>query len=201
MRLFYGPRDYAAFERIVAETWAKLPLRLCAYCLMPNHWHFVVWPQRDGELAAFFHRLTVTHATRWARAHHRVGYGHIYQGRFKSFPIETDESFRRVVRYVERNPLRADLVTDLDAWHSSSLWVREHGSREQRAWLSDWPVPRPRTWRQYVAQPETEAELAALRRSVQRSAPYGSPDWVAGTAQRLGLAATLRPRGRPRKPK
>jgi len=163
---------------------------------MPNHWHFVVWPEDDGQLATFLQRLTVA---RWARAKLRVGYGHVYQGRFKSFPVETDEYFYQVMRYVERNALRANLAEDAGQWRWSSLWIREHGSAEQRARLCDWPISRPRHWRQYVNEPETEAELKALRHSVKRGTPYGSASWVKRTASLLGLESTLRPRGRPRR--
>ena len=199
MRLFHKQRDFEAFEEILDETLAKMPLRICAYCLMPNHWHFVVWPQNDGELGRFFQRLGVTHVTRWARAKRRVGYGHVYQGRFKSFPVETEEYFYQVARYVERNALRANFVSDAADWRWSSLWIRQHGSAEQRARLCGWPVSRPRQWHAYVNQPETEAELNALRRSVQRGTPYGATAWVEKTARRLGLESTLRPRGRPRR--
>jgi putative transposase len=198
MRLFAGPRDYEAFQKILAETLAKTPLRLCAFAIMPNHWHFVVWPEEDGQLAAFFQRLTVTHAVRWQRSRRRVGYGHVYQGRFKSFPVEADEHFYQLVRYVERNPLRANLVTEAAAWRWSSLWVRESGSADERRWLSTWPLPRPRDWLAHVNQPQSEAELFAVRRSIARGAPLGDPDWVQQTAARLGLESTLRPRGRPK---
>jgi len=159
---------------------------------MPHHWHFVVWPERDG-------RLGVTHVTRWARAKGRVGCGHAYQGRFKSFPVETEEYFYQVVRYAERNALRANLVSKAEDWRWSSLWIRRHGSKQQRAWLSAWPVPRPRDWCRYVNRPETEAELQALRHSTQRGTPYGSEAWASTTASQWGLQSTLRPRGRPRK--
>jgi putative transposase len=200
MRLFHSQRDFEAFEETLAETLDKVPLRLCGYCVMPNHWHFVVWPEEDDQLARFFQRLTVTHATRWTRAKRRVGYGHVYQGRFKSFPVETDEHFYQVVRYVERNALRARLVRRAVDWQWGSHWIRRHGSAEQRAWLSRWPVPFPRRWSEHVEQPQTEAELAALRHSIQRGAPFGGATWVATVAEELGLESTLRPRGRPRKP-
>jgi putative transposase len=199
MRLFDKPRDYEAFEEILGETLAKTPLRVCGFCLLPNHWHFVVWPEEDGQLGVFFQRLTVTHANRWSRAKRRVGFGHVYQGRFKSFPVETEDSFYRVLRYVERNPLRANLVAEAGQWRWSSLWIREHGTKDQQAWLSRWPEPCPRDWRSYVNGAETEAELNALRRSVQRGTPYGSEVWVTAAAERLGLQSTLRGRGRPRK--
>src|SRR5687768_5798346 len=156
MQLFSRPRDYEAFQKILAETLAKIPLRICAFVMLPNHWHFVVWPDEDGQLAAFFQRLTVTHAVRWQRHRRRVGYGHVYQGRFKSFPVEADEHFYQLVRYVERNPLRAGLVRDAAKWRWSSLWVREFGTPEQRRWLSAWPVSRPRNWAAQVNEPQTE---------------------------------------------
>jgi putative transposase len=123
----------------------------------------------------------------------------VYQGRFKSFPVETEDHFYRVVRYAERNALRANLVSEASDWRWSSLWIYEHGSPEQRAWLSAWPVPRPRGWRTYLNQAETEAELKALRGCVQRGTPYGTEAWISTTAEELGLASTLRARGRPRK--
>lgn len=195
MELFSKPADYVAFEQILQESLAKCPLRICAYCVMPNHWHFLVWPENEGERAAFMQRLTVTHATRWQKYRRRVGYGHVYQARYKSFPVESDEHFFHVARYVERNPLRANLVTDPLAWRWSSLWRREHGSQEDRAVLAPWPLP----WPAHVAAPQSEVELAALRHSVQRGKPYGSTDWVHRMAKELGLESTLRHPHRPRK--
>lgn len=197
MQLFSQPRDYEAFAEILGETLAKAPMRICAFTLMPNHWHFVVWPEHDDQLGVFFQRLTVTHVTRWARVKERVGLGHVYQGRFKSFPVEKEHHFYQLVRYVERNPLRANLVENAADWRWSSLWVRNHGAPERRAWLCEWPVPLPRDWVQYLNQPETEAELQSLRHSVARGAPYGSESWILNTASALDIQSTLRPRGRP----
>jgi putative transposase len=198
MRLFHSEADFAAFENILEDVLAVQPMRVCAYCLMPNHWHLVLWPKEDGDLATFMQRLTVTHVTRWQRHKKKVGHGHVYQGRFKSFPISTDEYFHQLVRYVERNALRANLVTRAEEWRWSSLWRRESGTAEQRACLSPWPVAMPSRWVKLVNQPETEAELAALRRCVNRGQPYGSHSWVQKCVERLGLESTIRPRGRPK---
>jgi len=198
-RLFDKPADYAAFEDLLVETLAKQPMRICSYCLMPNHWHFVVWPEHDGDLAAFMQRLSVTHVTRWQKHRRRVGEGHVYQGRFKSFPVETDDYFYQVVRYVERNALRANLVARAEDWQWSSLWRREHGSPEQRRWLGEWPLSRPRRWLELVNEPQSDAELEALRRCVLKGQPFGSANWIEQTAKQLGLESTLRSRGRPRR--
>src|SRR5207244_3632564 len=108
--LFQKDGDYAAFERVLAEALARHPIRLLSYCVMPNHWHMVLWPKKDGELTAFLRWLTHTHTMRWHAHYHTSGTGHLYQGRFKSFPIEADDHLYAVLRYVERNALRAGLV-------------------------------------------------------------------------------------------
>ncbi len=109
--LFDKDGDYLAFEKVLGETLRTRPMRMCAYCLLSNHWHFVLWPEHDGDLAAFMQQMTNTHVKRWKEHRHEIGYGHLYQERYKSFPVETEEYFYQVVRYVERNALRANLVT------------------------------------------------------------------------------------------
>ena len=197
--LFEKDGDYEAFERIVAETRESRRMRICAYCLMPNHWHFVLWPEHDGDLAAFMQRLTITHVRRWQEHRGEVGLGHVYQGRYKSFPVETDEYFYQVSRYVERNALRAKLVSAAEEWRWCSLWRRVHGSAEQAALLSGWPLPQPRNWTSLVNRPQHEGELEAIRRCIQRGQPFGSQPWVEKTARELGLDSTLRAPHRPRK--
>jgi putative transposase len=73
MQLFSKDRDYAAFEALLHETWESRPVRICAYCLLPNHWHFVLWPERDGDLAAFMQQLTTKHVRRWQLHRRKVG--------------------------------------------------------------------------------------------------------------------------------
>ena len=199
-QLFFSDDDYLAFEHIIVETLEKRDMRILGYCLMPNHWHFVLWPENDGDLGSFMQRMTITHVTRWQRNYNMVGYGHMYQGRFKSFPVETDDYFYQVMRYTERNARRADLVSKAEEWQWGSLWTRQYGLAEHRAMLSDWPMPRSRRWVQYVNEPATDAEREAIRRSCRRGSPYGSADWTKKTAKKLGLESTLRSPGRPKKP-
>jgi putative transposase len=193
-----GP-DFAAFERVIEATLEAVPVRVLAYCLMRNHWHLLLWPRRDRELAAFMHRLTTTHVRRWHRHRHSDGRGHLYQGTYKSFPVQNDRHFLTVARYIERNPLRANLVDRAEDWQWSSLWRRQRGSEEERQLLADWPMPVPRGWIATVNTAQTQKEEAALQESIRRGRPFGDEDWQAATAKRLNLQATLRPRGRPRK--
>jgi putative transposase len=100
---------------------------------------------------------------------------------------------------VERNALRANLVARAEDWRCGSLWRRELGTPADRRWLGNWPLPRPRRWQELVNEPQTEAELEGLRRSVVRGRPFGGEPWIEEIIQPLGLEYTLRPRGRPRK--
>jgi putative transposase len=195
--LFDQPGDYQAFERVLAEACDRVPVRLLGYCLMPNHWHLVVWPRADGDLSRFVGWLTLTHTQRWHAHHRSAGTGHLYQGRFKSFPIQADEHLLTVCRYVERNPLRAGLVRRAQDWRWGSLWRRQWGTAEERALLAAWPVERPRRWLAIVNAVQTAAEVEAVQAAIRRGRPVGSAAWVARAATRLGLEGTLRPRGRP----
>jgi putative transposase len=212
MNLFRKPADFDAFEAVLEETLARVPMRVLAYCLMPNHWHLVLWPQADGDLARFMQRLTITHVRRWLEHRRLVGTGAVYQGRFKSFPIEEDSHLLTAMRYVERNALRAGLVERAESWRWCSLWRRVSGSVEQKALLSEPPVvipglipgalpgafPGARGWLRWVNEPQSEAELKSLRRCVSRGQPLGTEAWVKQVTKRMGLESTFRARGRPK---
>jgi putative transposase len=197
--IFEKSADYAAFEKVVRQAWERTQMRLLAYGILANHWHLVVWPRRDGELSTYAQWLTVTHVRRWHAHHQTQGTGPVYQGRFKSFPVQADGHFFSLCRYVERNALRANLVPRAEHWRWSSLWHRYHATGVP--WLHDWPLPMPERWLHHVNKPDTEEELAALRRSVWRGAPYGDQLWQQQTAKALGLESALRSPGRPRKQK
>jgi putative transposase len=139
------------------------------------------------------HWLLTTHARRYQKCYHTTG--HVWQGRFRCFPIQEDEHLLAVLRYIERNPLRAGLVPRAEDWRWSSL--RWHLRPPQLSFLHAGPVPRPPDWAAHVHAPQTEADLAALRRCAVRGTPFGAEGWVGPTASRLGLEYTLRRRGRP----
>src|SRR5277367_1455506 len=196
-QIFEDEPDYLAMERIIERTHKRLPTRIVSYCLMPNHWHLVLWPKEDGELSEFMRLLTVTHTQRWHAHHHSAGTGPLYQGRFKSFPIQQDGHFLTVCRYVERNALRANLVKSARRWRWCSLAKRE--LRQPPPWLlslKQWPAQPPSDWKAWVNRAETRAELQALRLCVKRGRPYGDDQWEERMARQLGLESTLRPRGR-----
>jgi putative transposase len=199
LALFEQDADYQAFQRVLAEAMEKHPTRLLGYCVMPNHWHLVIWPRQEGELTEFVRWLTHTHVMRWHAHHQTSGSGHLYQSRFKSFPVQTDEHFYALLRYVERNARRANLVDRAEEWRWSSLWLRRYGGPDANKLLHAWPLPEPAHWLRLVNRPQSEAELKAIRQALRRGSPFGTSQWQVRTARRLGLEWTLRPRGRPRR--
>jgi len=166
---------------------------------MPNHWHFVLWPENDDDLSNFTGWLTLTHTQRWHAHRGTTGWGHVYQGRFKSFPVQDDNHYYTLCRYVERNALRANLVERAEQWRWGSLYRWKYGTTQEQKLLSAWPIPRLPNWIEHVNEPLTQGELDAIRRSIRRGRPFGGMDWTKKIAKRLGLEMTLRPRGRPKK--
>ncbi len=194
--IFRKEGDYEAFERVVAEGLRKYPVDLFCYQWMPNHWHMVLRPREDGAMGRLLYWISMTHSARYHAHYHTTGEGHLYQGRFKSFPIQNDDHFHVVCRYVERNALAAGLVASAEDWRWGSLW---NGRGLSTISLSEWPIPRLPNWVQRVNDRLDANAERHLQRCLRRSSPFGEPAWVESTARRLSLESTMRPRGRPRK--
>jgi len=192
--VFHDEFDYAAFVGLMVAACERVPLRILAYCLMPNHVHLVLWPKLADEVSRWMHWVLTTHVRHY---HLRYGTdGRVWQGRFKAFPIQQDHHFLAVLRYVERNPLRANLVNRAESWTWSSLGST---SGDQGQGLLDLgPVPRYADWVDFVNQPLPDNELRSLRANVNKEIPYGERAWVDATAGELGLRSSPRGPGRPR---
>lgn len=197
--IFRKEGDYAAFENILAEGLRLYQVEIFSYILMPNHYHLVLRPAVDGEMSRFMKWIGGTHTMRYHSHYHTSGFGHVYQQRYKSFPIQDGDHFLVVCRYVERNALRAGLVERAEDWRWSSLWRWLQKSEPNPTLLSSWPVARLPNWLARVNEALTDKELEAVRHCARRGAPLGDQNWVESIARRLGLESTLQPRGRPRK--
>lgn len=196
--IFNKTADFEAFEQILSEGLELYPCCILGYQLMPNHWHLVLQPTEDGGMSEFLRWVTLTHTQRYHAHYGTSGQGHVYQGRFKSFPIQDDGHFIVVVRYVERNAVRAKLVERAEDWRWGSLYRWLARPEPNPKLLTVWPIARLPNWVQRVNEPLSEKEVDAVRWSVKRGSPFGDPSWVESTARRLDLESTLRPRGRPR---
>jgi putative transposase len=192
--VFHHDGDYSAFVEALRQAGERIPMRILAYCLLPNHFHLALWPYEDGDLSRWMHWLLTAHVCRYRQYYQSSG--HIWQGRFKAFPIQQDEHLLAVLRYIERNPVRAGLAGRAEEWRWSSagVWSLERSDVK----LDMGPCPRPTDWPAFVNQALTVAELERLRQSITHEIPYGAADWTVRTAAQLGLSAEIRPRGRPR---
>ena len=194
-RLFVADSDYEAFLRVLALAVDRFNVALFAYCVMPNHWHLLLSPKATRELSRFMHWVTTTHARRWQLACDADGLGAVYQGRFKSIPIEAERHFLWACRYVERNALRANLVERAENWRWSSLWQRQNN--DCGPCLAPWPILIPDNWLEHVNSPQTFAELEAFRRALNLGQPFGGDEWAKDV---VGVnTSPARMRGRPRK--
>ncbi len=198
LRIFRKRADFEAFERVLAEGVDRVGMRLCGYCIMGNHWHMLLWPRQDGDVSEFMRWVTLTHTQRWHAAHGTVGIGHVYQGRFKSFPVQSNEHYLTVLRYIESNPLRAKIVKNSRDWEYSSLAIR-NGADKESLKINCGPVKLPDRWNRLVNVLPGENVDAAIDNCVKRGCPYGNDKWKETITQKLGLQITMRPRGRPRK--
>jgi len=192
--IFHEPADYAQFQALISRAQDRLELPILAACLMPNHVHLVVQPRGSSDIARWMHWVFTTHV-RWHHAKYETT-GRLWQGRFKAFAVQGDHHLLTVMRYVERNALRANLVERAEDWRWGSLaWRRSAGGFA----LGESPTPLPSYWRQLVNEPQTAAEIAEIRTCVNRQRPFGAEDWVATQAKALGVDQSLTPIGRPRK--
>lgn len=165
-QLFFNPLDYEEFLSLM--RWAKShePVRLVAYVVMPNHWHFVIWVQSGTQVSRFMHRLTFAHAARVRVQTDTLGEGHIYQDRFHAFLVDGEQRYLRLVRYVEANPIRAGLVRRAQDWQWSSLNERLGRSR---GLVERGPIQLAECWSDVVNETLSPTYLEDLRARQGRS--------------------------------
>jgi putative transposase len=192
--VFFKDGDYQAFMDLMNESRKVFDFKLYAYCIMPNHFHLVVECSKAETYSSWMQWLTGTYACRYHK--HYGGNGHVWQGRFKSFLIQTDEYLLTVLRYVEANPVRAGMVDFADLWSWSS-----HNQRIGKIsadLIDNPPIEMPLAWAEWVNRAIGDAELKAIRKSVNRQAPFGESSWQYKICQQLGMESVLRPCGRPK---
>jgi len=196
--VFHKKEDYEIFIDLIREAKELHPVKLFAYCLMPNHFHLLIMPIKTKELSNFMQWLM----TSQVRKHHKHydTSGHVWQGRFKDFIVSTDEYLLTVLRYIENNPVRSGIVKYAKDWTWSSHRERILSSKKKTL-LEDLPIELPEDWAKFVDQAFEEQELDIIHKSVNRGTPYGSQEWQKKKCKELGLESTIRPIGRPRKPK
>ena len=198
-QIFSKAADYELFEDIILEAKDLTGMRILAYTIMPNHWHFILYPQNDGDLGLFMHRLTNAHTRRVHVKTETIGYGPLYQGRYKSFLVDSDQYFLTLLKYVERNPVRAKLTGSCEDWEWGSAYRRKVGESVEEQILDFSPIPFPSNYEEWINISDVEDDLDSIRTSVNKGVPYGRETWVEKMVELYNLETTQRFAGRPRK--
>jgi len=194
MRVFDDMEDYEYFLELLKKASKRENVEVHAYSLMPNHFHLLLVPKEPNSLS----RLMQWVMTSYVRYYHKKNKtsGHIWQGRYKSFMVEKESYYIKLIQYIEANALRAKLSRRAEDWDYGSLMERV---QKHRTMLSEPYIALDDEWVEYVNRPLNEGELHTIRNSVNRQAPLGNEKWQVETATKYGLLSTLNERGRPRK--
>ena len=183
MQTFFREEDYRCYTTLMSEWCRHFAVAVWAYCLMPNHVHLVLVPDKAEGLNR---ALSEAHRRYTQRVNFREGWrGHLWQGRFASFVMD-DRHLMAAMRYVELNPVRAGLVDKPEAYPWSS--ARAHLSGRDDGLVTVEPMgSMVGDWAGYLALSADEAEWAALRRHERTGRPLGTPSFVERLEKRLGL--------------
>ena len=198
-QIFNKDEDYKLFEQILTETKELFDMRILAYQLMPNHFHLVLYPRKNGDLGLFMHRLSNAHTRKVHARTNTNGSGHLYQGRYKSFLIDRDNYLFAVIKYVERNAVRAKLVRSCENWRWGSAWRRINGTTQEKKLLDQKSFQLPDDYLNCINTTEDTDSLSIIRTSVNKSVPYGRGKWVDNMVLKYRLESTLKSPGRPKK--
>lgn len=196
--IFPDSGAYRSFEDLLIEGQKTWEMPMLAYVIMPNHWHMLVYPRKDGDMGKYFHWLTTTHACRLRAFRNTIGEGPVYQGRYKSFLVDTDAYVLTALKYIECNPVRAGLVETPEEWKWGSAHRRIFGTEQERALLAPPPVPLPDSYRVWINAGESEEALRQIRGSVSKGIPFGDDVWRDRMITKFVLKHTTRPAGRPK---
>ena len=176
--IFNTKDEYSDFEYLLSEIKEEYQMRILAYVIMPNHWHLLLHPTEDGDIGRAMQWLGTSHVRRHHTRKGTIGHGHLYQGRYKSFLVQGNHHLLTVLKYIERNPVRAKLASPAEQWQWGSARRRIYGSKKEKSLLAESPVPLPRNYTQWINDPEPAEEAKRIRKSINAEVPYGEDEWV-----------------------
>ena len=198
LQIFNTRADYELFEALMKEAQELTDMRIIGYVIMPNHWQLILQPRYDGDLALVMHALCNTHTRRVHTTTKTIGHGHLYQGRYKSFLVESDKYLLTLIKYVERNPVRARLTKKCEEWKWGSAWRRTNGTPIQKKLIHPSPTPLPHGYLRWINTEDNLEEVERIRTSVNKGVPYGKETWMDAMIEKYHLETTTRGAGRPR---
>lgn len=193
--VFHDKYDYERFLKLLEESKQRYEINIYAYCLMPNHFHIVVYTNDAQSLSKALHWISSSYV-RYYNKKYKIS-GHLWQGRYKSFIVQQDSYLLVLLKYVEANPKRANIVKRCEDFKYSSAYNRINKIDDNI--LDIVPIELPNNWSNYINDKENKTDIDYIRNSIERQSPLGDELWQVNLAKKYGLESTLNPRGRPRK--
>jgi putative transposase len=191
---FFQDADYRLYIRLLRDYSHQLGVTVQAYCLMPNHVHLILTPDREEALSQLLQRLHSDYARALHIHHERAG--HLWQGRYFSTPMD-EAHFWQAMVYVEQNPQRARLVERCWDWQWSSAATRLRGVDDGFLDLATWRGRyTSQVWKNFLELGLRDAELfERIREATGKGWPLGSTSFLERLARDLGRPVQPGPRG------
>ena len=198
--IFFDNGDRQKYLSLLQAESTRYKLKLLAYCLMANHVHFIVVPERKDSMGNVFKYASMKYSQYFNK---KIGNkGHLFQGRY--FSSIMDERHMMVcARYIERNPVRAEIVKDACDWNWSS--AKEHCGLKEDSFgvnqLFQYMGDDYGKWKDFIAESDNLEDIIEIRKQTKKGRPLGETNFVKRLEKKLNRSLILRPRGRPKKKK
>jgi len=197
--VFVDDEDREQYLRWIQYESEKFELSLFVHTLMTNHVHFIGIPNKEDSLAKTFSAAHMKYAQYFNKKRNRKG--HLWQGRFYSCVLD-DSHLITAARYIERNPVRAGLVSKPWGWKWSSASVHTGKCNEAILKLED--LFRvigfsQEEWKAYIELEDIRKDVDNIKKQTLNGRPLGGKQFINNLEQTLGRKLTVRSQGRPRK--
>lgn len=193
--VFHDNYDYEKFLKLLIESKEKYAVKIYAYCLMPNHFHLVIYTKYADSLSQAMHWISSSYV-RYYNKRYNIS-GHLWQGRYKSFIVQEDSYLLVLLKYVEANPKRARIVKDCIDYKYSS--ANNRIKNNENLITDEVPILLPDDWYTYINSDEKITDIESIRNCINRQAPLGDKNWKYMVSKKYNLESTINPRGRPKK--
>ena len=205
-QIFYQEKDYLFLIKSIREAKKNFDCLLYAYCFMLNHIHMILVPKNIDGLSKML-KLVAGRYTRYINKNYERT-GTLWEGRFKSSPIETERYLFGCTRYIEINPVRAQIVKHPAFYRWSSYSKKAVVKNDPILDLDPYylelgrtPEEREHAYQEWFQQAPEEEEQDFISKCIRQCLPVGSKEFVDKICQKLGKDIKIRPRGRPKKEK
>ena len=193
--VFHDNYDYEKFLKLLIESKEKYAIKIYAYCLMPNHFHLVIYTKYADSLSQGMHWISSS-SVRYYNKRYNIS-GHLWQGRYKSFIVQEDSYLLVLLKYVEANPKRARIVKDCIDYKYSS--ANNRIKNNENLITDEIPILLPDDWYGYINSDEKITDIESIRNCINRQAPLDDKNWKYMVSKKYNLESTINPRGRPKK--